>query len=115
MNNLLFKILEVVVTVAFTAACRYLIPWIQIQLRQSKYDLLADIIGDAVYGVEQSIQGDAMGEKRKSIVHDYAVRACEKYKIPFNAEQIDMLIEAAVKGMKDASTTHHLTDADASV
>lgn len=102
MNNLLFKILEVVVTVAFTAACRYLIPWIQTQLRQSKYDLLADIINDAVYAVEQSIKGDAMGEKRKAIVHDYAVRACEKYKIPFYAEQIDMLIEAAVKGMKDA-------------
>ena len=102
MNTLLFNILEVVVTVAFTAACRYLIPLIITHLRQAKYDLLADIINDSVYAVEQSIQGDSMGGKRKEAVISYAVRMCEKYKIPFTDEQIDMLIEAAVKGMKDA-------------
>lgn len=101
MNDLIFRIIEVVLYVLVGAAFRYLIPFLTTQLRQSKYDLLADIITDAVRAVEQSIQGDSMGEKRKEVVYDYAIKACERYKIPFSATQVEMLIEAAVKAMND--------------
>lgn len=102
MNDLVFKIIEVVIYALIAAMFRYLIPFITTQLRQSKYNLLADIINDAVYAVEQSIQGESMGDQRKTVVMQYAVEMCEKYRIPFTGEQINMLIEAAVKGMKDA-------------
>ena len=102
MNDLIFKIIEIVVYVLFAAAFRYLIPWITTQLKHSKYDLLAQIIEDAVYATEQTIKGDGMGEKRKAVVMRYAIKACEKYNIALNGEQIDMLIESAVKGLQDA-------------
>lgn len=102
MNDLIFKIIEIVIYALVAATFRYLIPFIVTQLKQSKYDLLGDIIYDAVVATEQSIQGEGMGEKRKAVVLQYAIRMCDKYKIPFTGDQLDMLIEAAVKGMKDA-------------
>lgn len=101
MNDLLFKIIEIATYALIAAVFRYLIPLIRTQLRQSKYDFLADIIVDAVNAVEQSVQGDAMGSKRKEIVQEYAVKACDKYGISFSSSQIEMLIESAVKAMKD--------------
>lgn len=101
MNDLIFKIIEIVLYVLVAAMFRYLIPFLTTQLRQSKYAFLADLINDAVYATEQSVQGEAMGDKRRAIVYNYAMKSCQKYNIPFSGEQINMLIEAAVKAMND--------------
>ena len=44
MNDLIFRIIEVVLYVLVGAAFRYLIPFLTTQLRRRKYDLLADTV-----------------------------------------------------------------------
>lgn len=102
MNDIIFRILEVGLYALVAAMFRYLIPWLTTQLKATKYSFLADLIYDAVQATEQTVTGESMGDKRKAIVYNYAMKACNHYNIPFSAEQIDMLIESAVKGMKDA-------------
>lgn len=101
MNDLIFKIIEVVIYVLIAATFRYLIPVVITKLKHSRYEFIGDLISDAVYAMEQKIQGPSMGADRKHSVIDYATKLCKKYGINMTDEQIDMLIEAAVKAMKE--------------
>lgn len=103
MNDLIFKILEVIIYVIVALIARYAIPAIRDYAQHSKYAFLADLIADAVYAVEQQIQGEHMGATRKDIVSEYALKMANKYKIDLTGEQINMLIEAAVKAMNQAN------------
>ena len=99
MNDLIFMIIKAVVYVLFAAAARYAIPWLVTKVKASKYELLAVIVEDAVRAFEQTITGEGEGARRKDLVTEYIIQACEKYKIPIDPEQINVLIEAAVEGM----------------
>lgn len=100
MNDLIFKIVEVAIYVLIAATFRYLIPTLVTHLKHSKYSFIADIITDAVNAAEQTIQGDGLGADKKKKVVEYAYRACEKYGAKLTEEQIDTIIEAAVRAMK---------------
>lgn len=101
MNDLLFSILQVVITCAIAAICRYVIPYIATKLKESKYSFLGDLIFDAVKACEQAIQGDKVGAKRKEAVIEYAKKVCDEYHINITPEQIEALIESCVLTMKE--------------
>ena len=99
MNELIFQILTTLVYVLFAAIARYAIPWLMSKVKSTKYELLSVIVEDAVRAFEQTITGEGEGARRKDLVTEYVMKACEKYNIPIDAEQLNVLIEKAVQGM----------------
>ena len=99
MNDLIFMIIRTFVYVLFAAIARYAIPWLITKARESKYELLAVIVEDAVRAFEQTITGVGEGARRKELVVKYVKEACKQYAIPIDNAQIDTLIEAAVQAM----------------
>lgn len=103
MNDIVFEVLKAAVYVIVAVAARYIIPAARNYITQSKYSFLGDLIVDAVFAYEQEIQGEKMGSKRKDFVSEYALRMANKYGINITPEQINIMIEAAVKAMNSAS------------
>lgn len=90
--NSLILLLAAVVTVI-------LIPYIKSKTTETQQTAIAKIIKTAVYGYEQIITGDKMGEQRFEAVIANVREALEKRNITFNYEEIELKIEETVNQM----------------
>lgn len=99
MDDILFEVLKVVVMLVALLIARYLVPWLKEKLGA---DTLTSIQTWVKYAVEmaQQVHWDEKGEDRKAIVTEFLKEILSAKKITISDEQLNVLIEAAVKEMK---------------
>lgn len=100
MNDLSFKILEVVVSVATALISVYVIPLLREKLKDAKYQSLIEIVEVAVRAAEQTIKGSGMGAVKKDQVVDFVMNWAVDHGIAITMAQVDQLIECAVYNLK---------------
>ena len=101
MSDITFEALKLVVMIVSALAAYYVIPWLKAQLKNEQVAAVAEWTESAVL-MAQQIYGAESGEERKSVVVSFLNQLVTENHIPITAEQIDVLVEAAVKQMKIA-------------
>nr|DAO43578.1 MAG TPA: holin [Caudoviricetes sp.] len=101
MDEIIFEVIKLVVMVAALVVARYLVPWIKDKIGADK---LAQIEKWTKYAVEmaQQVHWTETGEDKKAIVTEFLRGILTAKNIALSDEQLDVLIEAAVKEMKIA-------------
>ena len=99
MNEVIFEVIRIIVMVAVLVVARYLVPWLREKVGT---DRLAQIEKWVRYAVEmaQQLHWSQPGEDRKAIVTEFLREILIAKNISISDEQLDVLIEAAVKEMK---------------
>ena len=99
MNEIIFEVLRLVVLLAVFAVSCYLIPWIRGKIGQDRLDEITRWVNTAVLMAQQVYHAQT-GAARKAIVIDLLRDILIAKNISISDDQLDMLIEAAVKQMK---------------
>ena len=99
MSDILFEILKIVVMILALVIARYLVPWLKEKIGADK---LAEAEKWAIYAVlkEQQVHWGESGADRKTYVTKFLKELLIAKNITLSDEQLDILIEAAVKQMK---------------
>ena len=100
-NELIKYLIEAALVVVFIIMSRYLIPMIKNKLREDKFNEVATWVKFAVLKAEQVLTAST-GEQKKEYVISFMDELLEVSKIDITAEQLDVLIESAVKEMNIA-------------
>lgn len=99
MNEIIFELLKLVVMLAIFVTTCYLVPWIRGKIGQDKLDEITKWVNAAVL-MAQQVYAVKTGAERKAIVVDLLKDILIAKNISISDDQLDMLIEAAVKQMK---------------
>jgi LL-H family phage holin len=99
MSDIVFEILKLAVMVIALVVARYLVPWIKNRLEADKVDLIASWAKKAVLMAQQTLTSES-GAEKKSIVTDFLKEILEAKNIALSDDQLNVLIESAVKQMK---------------
>ena len=99
MTDLIFEVVKAVVCLIAGAAVIYVVPWIKTHVDAQKLQIALMIVEAAVRAVQQTMS-DAPGASRKIEVKRKVLNALALHGIHLSAEQLDDLIESAVKTMK---------------
>lgn len=100
MNDILFEVLKCVIMVCLLAITRYLIPYLQNKIKESKNDDFINKVIDAVKWAEQTINDKGKGELKKEKVVDFLMQYALDNHLDISLEQLDILIESAVYVLK---------------
>lgn len=104
MDDILFEILKVVIMVAVLLVTRYLVPWLKSKIDYETVDAVSKWVTEAVLWAEQVYYAKT-GPERKQIVVDYIKLLLTQKNISITDEQLNTLIEAAVKQMRIAENS----------
>lgn len=113
MNDIIFEAIKIVVMVAVLVITRYLVPWIREKIGADKMMEIEKWVRFAVLKAQQVMQS-ATGEDKKAYVTEFLKQLLIAKNISLSDEQLEVLIEAAVKQMKieeNAGITIEATDA----
>lgn len=101
MSEIVFEIIKVIVMLVALVIARYLVPWIKEKIGAGK---LAEAEKWAKYAVlkAQQVLWEESGADRKAYVTEFLKEILIAKNIALSDEQLDVLIEAAVKQMKIA-------------
>lgn len=99
MNEMIFEIMKLIVMIAVFIVTCYLIPWVRGKIGQDKLDEITKWVNVAVL-MAQQVYFAKTGAERKAIVVDLLKNILIAKNISISDEQLDMLIEAAVKAMR---------------
>lgn len=99
MNEMVMEILRVIVMLAVLLVTRYLVPWIKAKIGAEQLAEVKTWVNAAVL-MAQQVYDAKTGAERKAIVVDLIRDMLIKKNIDISIEQLDTLIEAAVKAMK---------------
>ncbi len=94
-----FEILKLIVMIAVFIVTCYLIPWVRGKIGQDKLDEITKWVNAAVL-MAQQVYFAKTGAERKAIVVDLLKNILIAKNISVSDEQLDILIEAAVKAMR---------------
>ena len=100
-EELIFKAAELVVMVISILIARYFIPWLKEKVQNEKVQKVAEWVEYAVLWAEQ-VYSDRTGATRKKLVLDFVENLVQRSGIGMDVlttEQIEVLIEAAVRAM----------------
>lgn len=100
-EEIVYTAMRLVVMIISTVIARYLIPMLKQQTENAQVKQLAMWVGWAVRWAEQ-LYFDKTGAQRKELVIKLIMAIASRHNIPIDAfteEQIDTMIEAAVKTM----------------
>lgn len=112
MNDIIFEIVKVVVMMAVLVVTRYLVPWIKEKVGAEKMSAIEKWTRYAVE-MAQQVYWSKPGQDRKAIVTEILKDILGAKDLAISDEQLDILIEAAVKEMKmkeNAGITIEATD-----
>lgn len=112
MNDILFEALKLLVMAMALVVTRYLIPWIKAQIDNQKMQTITEWAKNAVLSTQQVLWAKP-GVDRKAEVTRFLKKMLIAKNISISDEQLDILIEAAVKQMKiseNAGVTITATD-----
>lgn len=99
MNGILFEVLRLIVLLAVFIVTCYLLPLIKGKIGQDRLDAVTQWVNTAVL-MAQQVYYAKTGAERKAIVVELLKNILTAKNISISDEQLDMLIEAAVKAMK---------------
>ena len=99
MNELVLEIVKLVVMLVVTGVCAYAVPFLKSKIGMDKLDKLAFWSNQFVLTAQQ-VMWAKTGEERKAYVKEAMKEIAKEAKIKITDEQMDALIEAAVKAMK---------------
>lgn len=107
MNDIIFQIINLVVMVATLVIVRYVVPWIKKKVGAETLNTVSEWARKAVLYAEQ-VMTASTGEEKKQAVTEIIKEIVKANKINITDEQIDILIESAVKQMNMEQTTSTL-------
>lgn len=99
MKEIIFEIINVVVIVAVLVVTRYLVPWMKEKIGTDKLSVAEKWTRYAVLKAQQ-VLWDESGQDKKAYVTEFLKEILIDKNIALSDEQLDVLIEAAVKQMK---------------
>ena len=99
MNEIVFEALKLLIMIVFFLASCYLVPWIKSMIGQNRLDEIKSWTNAAVL-MAQQVYYAKTGPERKAIVVELLKSMLTAKNISITDEQLDTLIEAAVKAMK---------------
>ena len=99
MNEIIFEALKLLIMIVFFLASCYLLPWLKSMIGQNRLDEIKSWTNAAVL-MAQQVYYAKTGPERKAIVVDLLKSMLAAKNISITDEQLDTLIEAAVKAMK---------------
>lgn len=99
MQDAVMKIIEGVVCLATLVVMRYVIPWVKSHASEAQIQTAKLIIDAAVFAAQQTMK-DELGTVKKASVKGRVLNELEEHGIYISEEQLNDLIEAAVKTMK---------------
>lgn len=103
MNEIIFEAVKVVVMVAALLVARYLLPWLKEKIGTDKLVVAEKWARYAVLYAQQVLWKED-GKDRKAYVTQFLKEILTDKNIALSDEQVDVLIEAAVKQMKIEAT-----------
>jgi LL-H family phage holin len=104
MNEIIFQAVNLVVMIATLVVVRYIVPWIKDKIGAEALNTVAEWAKKAVLYAEQ-VMTAATGEEKKAAVTELLKEIVEANKISITDQQIDILIESAVKQMNMEEST----------
>lgn len=110
MNEIIFEAIKVVVLVVALIITRYLVPWLKEKIGADKLEMAEKWVKYAVLKAQQVLWAES-GEDRKAYVTEFLKEILIAKNIALSDEQLDVLIEAAVKQMKIEESAGILIDA----
>lgn len=99
MNDIIFQALKLVVMIAIVLVVRYVVPLVKRLIDTDKMEVIAQWAEQAVLYAQQVYQSST-GAEKKAIVTQFLREILTAKNISITDEQLDVLIEAAVKSMK---------------
>ncbi len=106
MDDILFEILKMIVTISVILIMRYFIPfmdscivWIKAKIAESNNQILITAANTAVQYAEQTIKGSGIGAEKKAEALKVVQNELNAKGIEITDEQMDTLVEAAVYTM----------------
>lgn len=99
MSDILFEALNLIVMICAAIFTAYVIPYVRKAVGDKKLQDIADWAERAVLFAQQTMTAES-GADRKAYVLEYLTRYAHDYKIPITDEQINILIESAVKQLR---------------
>lgn len=99
MDEIVFEILKCAVMVATLVVVRYVIPWVKSIIEASNLDIIATWVMNAVLKAQQ-VFTTYTGAEKKAVVVSFLTDLLNEKGISITDDQLDTLIEAAVKEMK---------------
>lgn len=99
MNEILFEVIKVVVIMAVLVITRYLMPWLRAKIGADKLAVAEKWVKYAVLKAQQ-VLWEKNGQDKKDYVTEFLKEILIAKNIALSDEQLDVLIEAAVKQMK---------------
>ena len=99
MNELVLEIVKLVVMLVVTGVCAYVVPYLKSGIGADELDRVAFWAKQFVLKAQQVMWAKTGGE-RKGYVMEALTEIAKEAKIKITAEQLDAIVEAAVKAMK---------------
>ena len=99
MRDIYLEIAKLVLMILAALITRYAIPWIRAKTENSVMQALIDWTMQAVLAAEQTHDAGT-GAEKKAIVTEFIKKLLIQKNISLSDEEIEMLIEAAVRQMK---------------
>jgi len=100
MNENLFKIIIALIPIIGIIITGFVIPLLMAKLGNEKLTTISTWATYAVKCAEMIFIGEKQGEEKKQYVFDFLMDMFNKKKIVITKEQLNVLIEAAVKELK---------------
>lgn len=102
MRDIILEVLKLTIMIATMLVTRYAIPWLKAKTQNETMQVLIDWAAQAVLAAEQAHQAEP-GPERKAIVTKFIKQILEQKNLTLSDEEIDIMIEAAVKQMNMAT------------
>lgn len=99
MRDIILEVLKLTIMIATMLITRYAIPWLKAKTQSETMSVLIDWAMQAVLAAEQAHDAGS-GAEKKAIVTEFIKRLLIQKNISLSDEEIEMLIEAAVRQMK---------------
>lgn len=100
MSEIIFEVLKLAVMIAVLVVTRYIVPWIRTKIDNETLNLVAQWAVKAVRSTQQVMDSES-GAEKKAIVTAFLKDILTAKNIALSDGQLDALIEAAVKEMKN--------------
>ena len=112
--NIDFEIVKLIVylvlVVAVLVVTGFVLPYIKTTIGVEKYNLIIKYIEQTVNSAEQIFGGEGTGEQKKAYVIYMMQNILDKVGYKLTEDQLNMLIESAVKAMNDAKVINENLD-----
>lgn len=99
MDKIIFEIVKIIVMFAALVVTRYLVPWVKEKIGADKLAVAEKWAKYAVLKAQQVLWSES-GADKKTYVSEFLKEILIDKNIALSDEQLDVLIEAAVKQMK---------------